>query len=478
VGRGWAVKLNIVQRFTLLSIVATVVVTVLLSGLVSNVLVHWLLQNEGKITAEAIRTITSIDLPSRAFGNAVRRQDDLLFDYIWHHIQALPETFRVKFYDVDGRIVWSDEPQLIGKTYEDNEELAEALLGSVEVEIGEPKSEHEFEKPLVPEGELLEIYVPLTSGETGTVYAVVEVYKHPESFLRSKRELTGTVWRGSVGGGLILFLSLFGLFRGALREQIRLERIERRYAEIGVELRVAGEIQRRLLPRELPEVPGVNVAVWHVPCREIGGDYYDVFTTHDGDLVLAVADSEGKGIPGALVMVETRQLLRVRADADAGVADTVRAVNETLAGATGPARIVTMFVSKLNPRSRTLTYCNAGHCPALLLRDGQVTRLDVGGIPAGVMTPVAYESGEVRLADDDVVLLHTDGVTEAFNAKGDLFGTERLVGILHRAGDDDTAVSIIERINAAVAEFAAGEPATDDTTLVCLKMTAADTAPA
>lgn len=464
-------KLNVLQKFTVLSLGATVIVVVGLSLLVTSLLTSWLFEHEATITGQALRAVTAVDLPANVFGRAIRDNDTRVFEYIWQHLQRIPDVFRIKFYDSTGKVVWSDERRLIGKTYEGNEELERALLGRIVVEMGRLKEEHEFERHVAPEQEILEVYVPLI-GERDQRYGVVELYKYPIDFLRSKRTLLMIVWGGGAASGLILYLSLFGLFRGALRAQRRLEEVERRYHEVEVELKVAGTIQKRLLPPELPAMAGFDMAAHHEPSRQIGGDYYDAFWAKDGTLALAVADSEGKGIPGALMMVETRQLLRASVDVTTCACTTVEALNESLSVDKGPARFVTMFLARLDPATKMLRYCNAGHCPGLLAREGQVTRLDVGGMPLGVVPASGYEEGICRLAAGDVVLLYTDGITEAANSEGEMFGMERLQGTLRRLAGLGSAAAVLHGVNAAVAGFIGGQSPSDDVTVMCLTVTA------
>jgi len=461
-------KLNVLQKFTLLSIGATVGVVVILSLLVSGILTRWLIGHEARITAEAIRTVTSIDLPPEEFERVVREEENARFEYIWSHLRQIPEVFRVKVYDRHGRIVWSDEQKLIDRVYEDNEELDEALEGRVVVETGELKEEHEFERPLAPEREILEIYAPLIDAADGTVYAVFEVYKHPVSFFRSRDRLLAVVWAGGAGGGAVLFLSLFWMFRRALLEQRRLQEVEKEYADIELELKVAQRIQKRLLPAELPDVPGFALTAYHQPSREIGGDYFDAFRTEDGHLMLVIADGEGKGIPGALVIAETRQLLRVHAGTRSGTNAALEAVNKSLAGTAGPAQIVTALLAGLDAAAGALTYCSAGHCPALLFHHGRIEELDVGGPALGMDPSARYVEGSVRLSPGDAVLLYTDGVTEADGPGGDMFGAARLRDVFGRSAAEGSAQGILDDINAALAEFIAGRPRGDDTTMVCL----------
>ena len=461
-------RLNVLQKFTALSIIVTVVIMLALGVLVSTLLTRWLLAHEVRITAEALRAVTSIDLPPETFARAVRERDAGVFEYIWRHLEHMPEVLRVKIYDAEGRIVWSDEGLLIGKLYEDNEELDEALAGEVVAEMGKSKTEHELETPLAPEKQLLEVYVPLVNEKDGSVYGVFELYKHPKSFFRAKGRLLTIVWGMGLLGGLALFLSLFGVFRSSLKEQMRLQEVERHYDEIEFELKVAAEIQKGLLPARLPEVPGLSMAALHRPAREIGGDFYDVFVGEDAAPLVVVADSEGKSIPGALLMVETRSALAAHAHGRQSVREIVSAVNRALARDERAPRIATMFLARFDPVGRTLRYCSAGHCPGLLVRNGEAQLLGVGGIPLGIAGEADYEEGLVRLVTGDVVLIYTDGVTEATNAAGEMFGRQRLQELLCDGATGKTAEETVQTIQTALASFTASQPLADDTTMVCL----------
>ncbi len=231
-------RLNVVQKFTLLSIAATVVIAVSLSLLVTTFQTRWLLANEVRLTAQAVRMMTRVELPPETFARAVREGDVAAFENLWRHFQQLPETVRLKIYDPAGRIVWSDEAKLIGEFFADNEELEESLAGRVVAEMGKIKSEHVHETPLTPEEELLEVYVPIFDGDGGTVYSVFELYKHPRSFFRSRRVLLSTVWCAGIVGGLALFLSLYGLFHRSLREQVRLQHVEQELHDVTTQRRL------------------------------------------------------------------------------------------------------------------------------------------------------------------------------------------------------------------------------------------------
>lgn len=459
--------MNILQKFTLLSICTSIAIVIGLSLLVSNVVTTGMLRDEGNLTAEALRIVTSIDLTPSGFDAAAAAGDGGTFSYIWQHLQQIPGVFRIKFYDATGRIVWSDEAALIGKTYADNDDLDEALKGYIKVEMGEVKAEHEYETELFPEGEMLEIYVPLLTPDGG-VYGIAEIYKHPERFFAHRRFVLKTVWTAGIGGGALLFVVLFGLFRGALAEQIRLQRVAAEYAAFELELAVAGRIQHRLVPKSLPEAAGCSISALHEMSRQVGGDYYDAFSAEDGGIWLAVADAEGKGIPGALMVVEVRHHLRAQAGIAAEARDAVAAVNAALVGDVSPDRMVTLFLARLDAASRTLTYCNAGHCPGLLVRDGEVSELDVGGVPVGVTDSAVYEQGTAALQAGDVVVLYTDGITEATGPSGEQFGPGRLKETVAAAADSRDPRAVVQAVRDSVRRFTVDAPPEDDTTIVCV----------
>jgi serine phosphatase RsbU (regulator of sigma subunit) len=476
IGRATAMKVNVLQRFTLLSAGATAVLAVGMALIVSFILSRNLLSREAQVTTDALRVVTNVDLPQEEFDRAVREKDEQTFRYIWGHLQQIPEVFRVKFYDAAGKIVWSDEPRLIGKTYPDDEELGEALRGKVTVEMGAEKTEHEFEKGIAPEAEMLELYVPLLTEGRHSVYGVAEIYKRPTAYLERRRHGLTAVWAGTLGGGLVLFFSLFGLFRSALREQNRLHAIEQRYAAVEAEMKVAGAIQARLLPQTLPEAPGYALAVFHQSHREIGGDYYDAYLLPDGALCMTIADNMGEGIPGALLMADTRMAMAARAGALTKASDVVRAANRALVATAPPETFVTAIFAKLEPGTRRLTYCNAGHPPGMVARGSRISLLDKGGMPLAVEPDEEYDEDELLLEPGDALLLYTDGVVEAMNSKGELFGEERLARVLGYAAATRDPEAILRQVRDAVEAFRAGVEQRDDVAMLCVVVKTAERA--
>ena len=266
----------------------------------------------------------------------------------------------------------------------------------------------------------------------------------------------------------MLFFSLFGLFRSALREQNRLHTVEQRYAAVEAEMKVAGAIQARLLPQTLPEAPGYALAVFYQSHREIGGDYYDAYLLADGSLCMTVADNMGEGIPGALLMADTRMALAARAGALTKASDVVRNANRALAATAPPETFATAIFVKLEPGTRRLTYCNAGHPPGMAARGSRIILLNKGGMPLAVELNEEYEEDEVLLEPGDALLLYTDGLIEAANPKGELFGAERLARALGYAAATRDPEAILRQVRDAVDAFRAGVEQHDDVAMLCM----------
>jgi len=274
----------------------------------------------------------------------------------------------------------------------------------------------------------------------------------------------------------VLFFSLFGLFRSALREQNRLHAVEQRYAAVEAEMKVAGAIQARLLPQTLPEASGYALAVFYQSHREIGGDYYDAYLLADGSLCMTVADNMGEGIPGALLMADTRMAMAARAGALTKASDVVRAANRALVATAPPETFVTAIFAKLEPGTRRLTYCNAGHPPGMVARGSRIILLDKGGMPLAVELDEEYEEDEVLLEPGDALLLYTDGLIEAANLKEELFGEERLARVLGYAAATRDPEAILRQVRDAVEAFRAGVEQRDDVAMLCVVVKTAERA--
>ena len=251
--------------------------------------------------------------------------------------------------------------------------------------------------------------------------------------------------------------------------------------EIGRDLEAAMYIQAKLLPDSLPEINGYDLAVLIVPNSEVGGDYYDFIPLDEGRLGIVVADVSGKGIGAAILMASTQGLVNAHARREVGTKNTIFSINTDLCESTEPEKFVTMFYGILYTKTDVLTYTNAGHNHPFVYRASRgkplclPEALDAGGTVLGMIKDTEYSEGSVRLASGDILVLYSDGVTEARNQDGDLFGVERLHGIVHRYIEENrdslTAQQLLDQIYGAARDFSSSISLTDDLTIVVLLST-------
>jgi serine phosphatase RsbU (regulator of sigma subunit) len=240
-------------------------------------------------------------------------------------------------------------------------------------------------------------------------------------------------------------------------------------ARVAQELEIAASIQQGLLPRRPPDVPGIVVVGRCIPAAKVGGDLFDHIVDEDGGLSLLVADVAGHSIASALLMATTRSLLRREAHECRGPAESLAAASHALfEDLVGAGLFVTVFSARFEPDTRTLRFSNGAHNPALLRRaDGVVTELDTDGMALGIVDDWPYEEGSCVLAPGDLVVLYTDGVTEARNAESELFGEERLHALVEAtAGAEAVADAIV-----AAATAHADDAVQDDLTVLVLEVT-------
>jgi len=236
------------------------------------------------------------------------------------------------------------------------------------------------------------------------------------------------------------------------------------------ELALAGRIQASFLPRDLPQVPGWQVAAALEPARQTSGDFYDFVPLPNERLGIVIADVADKGTGAALYMALSRTLIRTYAIQYHTRPDFVlRVANRRILMDTDANLFVTVFYAVLDPRTGTLTYCNAGHNPPLVLSAGDpgpVRKLRRTGIPLGIFEGETWEQGAVRLAPGDVLLLYTDGVTDAENGDGEFFGEERLLEVAKTNCRDNSAQGLQDAVLAAVHGYVGDAPQFDDITLM------------
>lgn len=247
------------------------------------------------------------------------------------------------------------------------------------------------------------------------------------------------------------------------RQALEKERLER-------EMELAGEIQRQILPKTVPEIEGYEMFGWNRPARHIGGDYFNFLCGDNGRLVLTLGDVSGKGMPAALMVSILHSALRLMLDAHEVGPTLGERLNRHVHESTAPAKYITLLVGDLDLASRRLGYLNAGHNPGVALgRSGEVRQLGATGLPIGLLAVAKYQRGEVTLSPGDLVCFYSDGITEASDLKGEELGLDRLVDLL-RQHRERPLEEIVREIEQAATRFAQGQPQGDDQTVVLLRV--------
>jgi serine phosphatase RsbU (regulator of sigma subunit)/predicted ester cyclase len=247
------------------------------------------------------------------------------------------------------------------------------------------------------------------------------------------------------------------------QERIARERVEQ-------ELEVARSIQQASLPKEVPEPQGWRISPYYRPAREVGGDFYDFHLLSDGRLGVVVGDATGKGVPAALVMSTTLGMLQLAARtlASPSPGEVLAQVNETLLERIPQNMFVTCFYAILEPESATLRYANAGHDPPYVRRSGDYAEeLRARGMPLGLMAGMEYEEEELSLDEGESVLFYSDGLVEAHDPQGEMFGFPRLRALVAEHGEEGSLRDfLMEELYSFVGE---GWEQEDDITLLTLR---------
>jgi len=227
----------------------------------------------------------------------------------------------------------------------------------------------------------------------------------------------------------------------------------------------AREIQESLLPKEIPQLPGFEVASAWQPARAVGGDYFDVLKLGQNRLAICIADVSGKGVPAALLMANVQASLRASVRDLDSPARVCSIINGMLCESIADDKFVTFFCGVLDTASRTFRYCNAGHPYPILVSSGALCTLDQGGAVLGVFPVWTYQDLSVELSSGDRLLLFTDGITEAEGPHGEEFGMEK-VAAFAKAHAANSAARMNQQLLAQVTEFCGGQFQDDATLLV------------
>jgi serine phosphatase RsbU (regulator of sigma subunit) len=233
------------------------------------------------------------------------------------------------------------------------------------------------------------------------------------------------------------------------------------------ELEVARSIQQASLPKEVPILEGWEIAPYYQPAREVGGDFYDFHLLSEGRLGVVVGDATGKGVPAALVMSTTLGMLRLAAQSYSSPGEMLQRVNDALFANIPANMFVTCFYAVLDPESGLLRYANAGHDLPYLHHDGEAKELRARGMPLGLMSSMGYEEMELVLEGGESVLFYSDGLVEAHDPEGEMFGFPRLRALIAEHGEEQALGDfLLEELYTFVEE---GWEQEDDITLLTLR---------
>lgn len=295
--------------------------------------------------------------------------------------------------------------------------------------------------------------------------------------LKGRKQILGAIYVDCSGSTALFgeadleLLSIIGMQAGIAAERIELHTQVLQQAAMKQSLEVARSIQRSFLPQGMPDARGLDIVGWSESCDETGGDYYDFVTHPDGRLGLAVGDISGHGIGAALLMASARASLRALVSSNPTVDALFGRLNHLLEHDLADDQFMTFFYGVLDPSTWRMVYTSAGHESPVLLHVQSDTFEDLPslGVPLGMLPDYPYPAGgPIQFEVGDVLVLMTDGITEAMNHDNEEFGRDRLLEVVKRSSHM-SANQIVGAIHQAVTEFAGGRPARDDLTLVVVR---------
>ncbi len=263
----------------------------------------------------------------------------------------------------------------------------------------------------------------------------------------------------SLGSLAIISIENTRLFQ----EMIEKQRMEK-------DLETARSIQKNLLPKTIPSLSNLSLAAYNVSARIVGGDYYDIVKLDDNKILIAIADVSGKGVPASLLMANLQAFLKSICKQKLPLDEATNLINDLVAENTTMGSFITFFWCVFDDSTKQLTYVNAGHNPPLLLREGNIQKLKKGGMVLGFLpTSIPYISETIELKSGDIIVLFTDGITEAMNKNYDEYSDERLEKLLLENSEHQPQ-DILDKIKKSVSEFINGAEQSDDITCLVMKV--------
>ncbi len=351
-------------------------------------------------------------------------------------------------------VIFNDGINIIETKFPESE-LHKALKGCKCTELQNPVGKNEIDQNYKSLHDLkIELIVPMQL--QGKTKGAVLLGKRINNKNFSGQDVE---FISSVGSLAIVALENIHLFKETLAKQ-----------KMEEELELARGIQRNLLPDSVPQLLRFDIAANSLTSQQVGGDYYDLIKLDDESFCVAIGDVSGKGVPAALLMANLQAFLKTTVKRGMNLSEATELINDLISENTSDGKFITFFWGVLNESDLTFYYVNAGHNPPLLIRNGKITKLTKGGLILGVMkTAFPYESETVQLEKDDVIVMFTDGITEAKNIKDEEFSDESLEKLVVSCADESAGI-ILDTVKKEVQAFAAGITQSDDITLVVIKV--------
>lgn len=414
---------------------------------IQNSLVVEKMKNINRSLDSKVQKLNSLFELSKEFGTLNERNKVaklLVFSVIG---QFMVSKFAVVIYN-------NNHPEILESKF-NNDDLLEVLRDTDISEIASPLSKTEILESHKDFDNLsIELVVPMKIH--GKTRGAIFLGRRITNIDYSKDDID---FISSVGSLAIIALENQRLFIEALEKQ-----------KMEEELEIARDIQRNLLPQTIPQFKKFEVAAENISSKQVGGDYYDVNVLDENSFCVLIADVVGKGVPAALLMANIQAFLKVICKQGMSIKEATGLINDLITENITDGKFITFFWAVFNEQNMSMEYVNAGHNPPLLIRNGEIIRLNKGGMILGVMkTILPYESETINLLKDDIIILFTDGISEAKNIMDEEFSDERLEELVLKQGDKN-ADQILSTIQEDVQKFSYGASQSDDLTLMVVKV--------
>lgn len=269
------------------------------------------------------------------------------------------------------------------------------------------------------------------------------------------------------------FIEAFSIHSAIAIENARLYEVEKQKTDIEKELYAAGEVQKKLFPSSTPQVDGYKFAAVNIPATVTSGDLFDYVQLIDGKTIFTLGDVSGKGLPAAMIMANLQSLIRAFPNFNPSASYCLQQANKIIEKATASGKFITFFLGVLDPINHTISYSNAGHENPVLIKNGNISRLNEGGLPLGIFEDSNYVENEISINPGDMLVIFSDGISDASNDLGNFFTEDRLIDMIRENRKLDPE-SLIELICKSIKDFVDNTPQFDDITLSVVKRNGPD----